>query len=154
MKLTDSVFMDLAYVLSVGEAASAGAGQNAGILNGAKCHLTKANTPTGVNASLVDLLAAEANFTGYAAKLITWAAKADINASGVIELIGTVPQWEPTDAVAPNTVYNLFVTDGAAANLLMSGDFDAPVNMMDANHQLTITLRFQPASNTTVDVIA
>jgi len=151
MNLEDTDFMDLQLCL---DGTQPGTGALPGVLQGAKAHLTNAATATGRTAPLSALLAAECKYAGYAAGAITWAASGNVSDDGFVEIIGKAPQFRPTDATTPESAYNLFITDTAGANLLLSGDFDAPVNLRDAEHQLTITVRWRPLGPTVVDVIA
>jgi hypothetical protein len=151
MILEDTDFMDLGLCVDGTQLAT---GAVAGILEGAKAHLTSAATATGRTAVLADLLAAECKYTGYAPGALTWAASGNISDDGFVEMIGHAPQFRPTDAVKPESAYNLFITDTAGANLLLSGDFDAPINLRDVEHQLTITVRWRPLGPTVVDVVA
>lgn len=94
---------------------------------------------------LATFTAAVATFTGYAQKTVTWATPT-IADDGTVEVIGTVPKWQPTDAATPNVIYGIYCTEAVGGALLFAGRFEtAPLPMGSALQQITITLRYRPA---------
>jgi len=117
-----------------------------GCLNAAKCHLFQNNIVVNRFTTLAALAAAEATFAGYAAAAITWGAPS-VADTGEVEVVGTVPQFRPTNAVTPNSIWGLYVTDSANAKLYFAGTFDAaPLAMGDNLHTITVTIRWKPAT--------
>lgn len=131
----------------------AAAGAVAGILNGAKLHLTKTHVPTGPDAVLADLLAAEATFTGYASSVLAWAAAGTESDDGHAENVATLVHFQPTDAVAPNLIYDVFITNAGGTALYLCGTLPAAANMNDALHQLDLIVRWRPDGHSVAEAI-
>ncbi len=113
-----------------------------GLLNGAKVHLLKSPVPITPTTTLADLLAAEADYGGYAAQAVgTWGAayfgidgKATVTAPGL--------QFQPSSGTTPNSIYGVFVTNTASSVLLYAEAFPAAVTLLDALHALPFTPNF------------
>ncbi len=118
-----------------------------GYLNGAEIHLTKTELALPPDIPLAALVAAEADFTGYAAPTITWDTPG-LSADGTVEVLTTPVIFQPTDAVTPNNIYAVFITNAAVSAWYFVGPVDnAPVPLPDALHQCIVTIRYRPATN-------
>jgi len=99
--------------------------------------------PTDQNVE-ADFEAAEANFTGYAAVSITWAAPG-IDPTDGATMYGTRGLFVASDAVAPNTIGGCWISTQTAAGppaVNKSGQycvFNPPVPMTTALAQLFVT---------------
>jgi len=81
-------------------------------------------------------------YTGHADKLITWLAPS-IADDGSPEVIGTVPEFRPTDGVVPNTVFGALLIDSGFV-MMEGGRFeDAPLPMESATDAIVITVRLR-----------
>jgi hypothetical protein len=117
----------------------------AGELTGTKVHLYKTALPVDGTTDLATFHTDEATFTGYAAKSITWLTPS-VSDDGIVEVVGTVPEFRPTDSVAPNDIWGIYITDTAAATLLFCGQFDnPPLPMNGTTDAIVVTIRFRPA---------
>jgi hypothetical protein len=117
-----------------------------GPLNGAKLHLIQTPVPAPLNRStvLATLITAEATYTGYGAKSITWSTPT-YNEAGQIEMLGTTAAFAPTGTSVTNNIGGWFLTDTAGAVLECCGLFDgAPIPMASALNQLTPVIRYNP----------
>lgn len=116
--------------------------------------LTKAQVALSPTTPLATLQAAEADYTGYAAGVITWQTPTTAD-DQTVEVVGTVPVFRPTDAVAPNNVWDVFITNAGGTLLFFLGQFDnAPLPMVSALDQILLTIRYRPATNSMVVVIS
>jgi len=79
-------------------------------------------------------------YTGYAAEAVTWLAPS-VSDDGQVEIIGTAGEFRPTDAVTPNTVYGMLVTDGVTKVHYAARFPDGPLPMEDALDAILLTLR-------------
>lgn len=135
----------------------AGAG-SASIANGplyqAQCRLFNADIPVDAATPLATLVAAEADYTGYAAGSSTFGGpfRAD---DGAIEMVSQQMSFRPTDAVTPNNIWGLFVTNAAGTNLLFVSRFDnPPVPMGSALDDIKVNLRWRPSTSGLVAVVS
>lgn len=125
-----------------------------GYLDGAQVHLTKSEIAISPTTPLADLTTAEADYNTYTAQDITWDT-ATVADDGTVEVIGTVPGFRPTDALAPNNIWALFITNGDGDELYFLGSFDAPpLPMNTVLDQITVTVRYRPATDTIVVVVS
>lgn len=145
MVFNRQVHLDL---LTASKQAAAGA---AGPLNGAKLALSITNinpspeTPLGSYGT--------ASFTGYAEKSITWL-EPSVADDGTPELVGTVTEWRPTDAVTPETIYILLLKTSGGA-LYAAGRFDgAPLPMAGPLDQIIPTIRIRLTPTGPVAVVS
>jgi len=84
-------------------------------------HLTKSNVVIDKNTTLADLLAAEADFDGYAPFTVGYAAVGTIR-SGICQIC--VDLVQATGDTHPNSIYNFFITDSSNTILLGMGYLD------------------------------
>lgn len=123
-----------------------------GTLNAAKVRLF-INDVLPIAASVIGDFQ-ETTYTGHADKSITWLAPS-VGDDGVVEVIGTVPEFRPTDAVLPNTVYGAIVINTGATEVYMGGRFtDGPLPMESALDAILLTVRFRPSDQSLAVVIS
>jgi len=116
----------------------------AATLAGVKLHLGQSNLVPDRNSTLAALHAGEATFDGYAAQSVTWSTPSRAD-DGAIEVVGTVPEFRPTGAVTPNSIYYWYLTDTAATALYLAAGFDSPPLPMGSTlDAIVITLRWRP----------
>jgi hypothetical protein len=141
--------------LAAAEAAAVIAlGPPAGPLNGAKVHLTKAPLPLDDTTTLAALTAIESDYMTYSAKVVTWGTVTTAD-DGTTEVIGTVPHFEPTDSTKPQSVYHIFLTDGADTTLFLAADVGAsPLPMTGPAFQITVVVRYRPDDSSIMVVIS
>jgi hypothetical protein len=85
-------------------------------------------------------------YDGYAADSINWQAPG-VNQAGIVEAIGIVATFRPTDATNPVNMWGVAMRDLANANLLFAAPFDTPPYPMQSTlNSITLTLSFQPAT--------
>lgn len=117
-------------------------------------HLFKNNiVPTRVT-TLAELLAAEADYSGYGVDTVTFSAgeRAD---DGPIEIVSNLAAFACTASTTPNNVYGLFGTLAGDASLAVMGRFDdAPLPMGDALDHIRVTLRARMPLGGIADVIS
>jgi hypothetical protein len=126
------------------------ADDTAGILTGALLGLYQA--PIDINQSnvLATFTAAVATYNTYAAQVIVWGTPS-VAIDGTVESVGAQLIFRPTDAVTPNSIWGVYITDTSGAILLFAGQFDeAPVNLNGTLDQLAINVRYRPATNSFV----
>jgi hypothetical protein len=135
-------------------AKDAGADVIAGSLTGAKVKLLKETVELSPTVLLADLVAAEADYTGYAEAAVTWSAVTRGD-DGVIEFLGTVPEFRPTGTVLTNAIFGLFVVDALEAVVYMVAAFEGgPLPMESALDSIRLTLRYRPDSKQLVAFIS
>ncbi len=78
-----------------------------------------------------------ADYTGSGPVAITWNAPY-ISLNGQLIVDAPSVQFQPTDGVAPNTIFGYVITDSAGAVLLAAGNFATPVPLTDATMALSI----------------
>lgn len=111
-----------------------------GLLDGAKVRLFTNDVQPVITSVVGDFTAA--TYTGHADKLVTWLAPS-IADDGTPECIGTVPEFRPTDAVTPNTVFGAILID-AGAVMMEGGRFEGgPLPMESALDSILITVRLR-----------
>lgn len=116
-----------------------------GYLVGLKIKLIKTHVNITPSTLVAELDAAQADFAGYALHVVTWLTPT-ISVDNVVEAIGTVPAWRPTDAVTPNVIWGFYAIDAVSGDLLFAGQFDtAPIPMDTAMREITVTIRYRPA---------
>lgn len=114
----------------------------AGVLDGCKLRLSKAD----VNPTPELPLSAYtiANYTGYANAAITWS-DPTISDDGVVEVIGNVPEFRPTDGVTPNSIFTAQLVDTAGTTLHAAARFaGAPLPMGAVTDAIQLVLRYRP----------
>jgi len=143
MDLTNTTKFELALALLATDVG--------GTLAGAKVRLF-INDALPVPASVVGDFD-PATYTGHADKTITWLTPS-IADDGHVEVIGTVPEFRPTDAVTPNTVFGAIIID-AGPVMLLGGRFDdAPLPMESALDSIVITVRYRPDDQSIAVVVS
>lgn len=126
----------------------------AGSLLGALACLTKSPLTINRDTTKAALDAIKADYTGYAEKVITWQAPSRAD-DGTIECIGTMAAFRPTDAVAPNDCWALYIHETAAGPLLWACQFPgAPLPMQSALDEISVTFRYRPATNSIAVVVS
>lgn len=81
-------------------------------------------------------------YTGNGAEAVTWLAPS-IADDGTVEIVGTVGEFRPTDAVTPNDVFG-FTIENAGGDLLQAARFEnGPLPMRSALNAILLTLRFR-----------
>ena len=121
-----------------------------GILNGAKVGLTKALVDFDPNQPPGQVGTNECDYAGYARAAVTWNAPS-ISDDGQLEIVGTVPEFRPTDATVDNNAYQAFLVDSAGAKYLGSGQLDGnPIPMGTTLDALVVTMRFSVGSGGSV----
>lgn len=136
--------------LELGQAADAIAATLAGALVG----LTKAQVAVNRSTTKAALEAVKCTYTGYAPEVITWGipTRAD---DGVIEVVGSVGVFAPTDAAAPNDAWAVYIYGAAAGPLMFAAQFPgAPLPMQSALDQITILVRYRPATGSIAVVVS
>lgn len=135
----------LADILAVLTQAAAGA---AGPLHAVFMGLYVAPTPLpSVNLVMADIT--EASFTGYVRQAIVWG-PAYIAQAGFEAMDAGSLHWQPSDAVAPNTVAGFFIASASTAGILLAAcKLDTAVALPDAFHLLDLLARWflDPAAN-------
>lgn len=103
---------------------------------------------------LADFTAAKATYTGYVKQAITWLEES-VADDGTVEVVGTVPQFRPTDAVAPNMIAGCWIEDAAASDWYYAGYFDnQPLPMNGILDAMLVTVRYRPRSGTFAVVVS
>lgn len=125
-----------------------------GCFNGAKLHLVKTLVAIDKNTALATLTGEEADFTGYSAGTLIWDVPgfSDDNA---VEVVSTPLIFRPTDAVIPNNIYAVFISDSGTTKWFFAGPVDdPPIPLPDALHQVIVTVRYRPGTPTFVVTIS
>lgn len=119
VSVTATEFASLAGLTAVG-----------GLFVAAKIHLYK----NSVNPSKTSILAdfEEATYTGYLAQAIGTFGAPYVAVDGKAHITAPGLQFQPTDAVDPNTIFGAFWTNTAGTILLAAVRFDEPVALNDA----------------------
>jgi len=126
----------------------------AGVLMPVKLVLIKTNLALDRNTALADVVAAKADYTGAIEGVITWLAPS-IADDGSIEVVGTVPEYRPTDAVTPNQIYGCALLTALDAALYAVCSFaDGPLPMESALNSILATLRYKPEGGSMVVTIS
>jgi hypothetical protein len=114
-------------------------------------HLIKANVGLAPWPGNAALIAAEADYTGYAAGVVTWGtpSKAD---DGTYEIVGTVPTFRPAGVVIVNNVWGGYLQQHAAPlHIPFAVIFDnAPLPMDDVLQTIDVVLRYRPQTQTII----
>lgn len=109
----------------------------------AKIRLYQTDLAIDKNLTLAVLNSNSATFAGYGDQTITWAAPS-ISEDGIVEVIGTTPAYRPSDGVTPNNIFGIYIIN-QNGDLMFVGRLDAaPVPLVNALSQLTVTLRHRP----------
>jgi hypothetical protein len=107
-----------------------------GVLHGCKVALaTSGPVPVDTNV-FADFTAA--NFTGYAQSAAQVFSTPFINTDGDAETLGTLALFQPSDAVAPNTITHVLLVDSTGAVLVGGKQLPAPVPLPDAASALAL----------------
>lgn len=126
----------------------------AATLDGALVHLTKTALTINRSTTKAALDALKANYVGYAGEVITWGAPSRSD-GGVIEAVGTVGEFRPSDAVTPNDVWAVYIHMAAGGALLFAAQLpDAPLPMRSALDSLIVSVRYRPASGTMLVLVS
>lgn len=115
------------------------------ILYSCSIGLCSINLAFGRTTTLAALTAAEPGYSGYTRKAVTWNA-ASRDSGGLIQALGTVPEFRPTNGNVPATIFGIF---GVLSNgsLGFCGPLDdAPVALTDQFSNLVVTLAWKPTS--------
>jgi hypothetical protein len=84
----------------------------------------------------------EAGFTGYARQAVVWGPPY-ISQSGLVAMDSASLHWQPSDAVAPQTVTGIFLASLATLGTLKAAmQLDNPVALPDAFHLMDVIVRF------------
>ena len=67
-------------------------------------------------------------YDGYADASVTWNLPS-VNSAGVVEVVGSVKIFRPTDSSNPQTMYGVVMKDSASINLLGAAPFDGNVGI-------------------------
>jgi hypothetical protein len=107
-------------------------------------HLFKANLNIGPNTVLADLIAAEADFSGYAAKTIAAFNDPYIASGGGASITSPFEQFEWVDPIppalpVPNVIYGFWLED-STSKLVVVGTLDLPVSVQMVGDAVAITL--------------
>jgi len=94
----------------------------------------------------------QATYTGYALANVTWSAPS-VSDGGDVELIGTVPEFRPDDAVTPNTVFGFLLVDGAGAYIMGARFDDPPLPMGSALDVIIVTVRVRIPSGGIASIV-
>lgn len=80
-----------------------------------------------------------ATYTGYTVEDVTWLGlrKAD---DGSMELVGTVPEFKPTDVTVGNTIYGALLLD-SDGDLVAAGNLEVAAEMRAVTDSILITVR-------------
>jgi len=93
-----------------------------------KVHLLKTLIVPTPDTPIATFTAAEANFTGYAAKALGALGTPYIDpVTGAYVAAGIALDWQMTDALAPNTIYGVFITDTTSADIEAYEMFATPI---------------------------
>lgn len=119
-------------VLTVATQAAAGV---AGPLNGSKM-LLFTNTPA-INKFTTLAALTEATYTGYARQTLVWSA-ARLDPTARVATFTALINWQPTDAVTPNTITGYAIVDSTGLILYAMELFVTPVGLATALSYLGI----------------
>lgn len=111
------------------------------LLAAAKIGLGTVLVTPGLNTTYAALI--EATFTGYAeSPTIVWGTPIN-DVDSTPTSISPSHQFRATDGVAPNQIYNVFVTDGVAptaTGILASGSWSPPIPITSAGAGLAVVI--------------
>lgn len=122
-----------------------------GTLIGATMELFTSNTNPTEDSVAADFTMAL--FTGHAAKTVTWLAP-DVADDGSIEVMGTVPEFRPSDGVVPEMVYGAVMLNGAAVFLGACRFGSGPLPMESDLDNIILTPRVRISAGGLVEVIS
>jgi hypothetical protein len=114
-------------------------------LANAVLHLVASNLNLNQDTPLADLVAAEANYSGYAAKTITTFSDPFFAVGGGATISSPYLQFEFVPPVPPalpvaNTIYMFYLLD-STGKLVVAGTLDQPTVMQELGDALPITLQ-------------
>lgn len=122
-----------------------------GVFDGAKVRLFVNDVQPTVDSVVGDFTVT--TYAGHGDELITWLTPS-ISDDGFPEVIGTVGEFRPTDAVTPNTVYGAIIIDGTSV-MMEGGRFDdAPLPMESALDSILVTVRLRFLDDSIMVVIS
>jgi hypothetical protein len=117
-----------------------------GPFDAATVDLFQANITIAGNETLAELVAGVATYTGYAQGVITWDAPS-VASDGTVEVVGTLAVFRPTGTAIKNVIYGAYIANAAASALLFAGNLtNPPVAMGSALDQISLTIRYRPAT--------
>lgn len=120
---------------------------------GLKADLCQVDVPINQATLLATLVAGIATYTGYAQGVVTWALPS-VSAEGIVEVVGTMTVFRPTDGVTPNVIYVIYFTESVSGALAFAQRFDnAPLSMGSALNQIEVTIRYRPATQSIIVVV-
>ena len=108
--------------------------------------------PLAINQSLTlaEVNAAIATYTGYADVAMTLGAPT-VAADGTVEVLSQAITWQASDAVAPNIIYGVAITDAAGTHLFFAAQFaGGPKPLQTALQVIRMTIRYRPATQSVV----
>jgi hypothetical protein len=84
-------------------------------------------------------------YDGYGDVSITWNLPS-VSSAGVVEVVGDVKIFRPTDSSAPQTMYGVYLLDAASTTVLAAAPFDGGIGipMQSPLNTITIVLVYQP----------
>lgn len=116
--------------------------------------LIKTNLALDRQTALADVLLASATYTGYADGVLTWLATSRGD-NGAIEVVATIPEFRPADAVAPQDIYGAALINAAGTKLQAVASFgDPPLPMRSALNAILATLRYRPEGGSLVVLVS
>lgn len=115
--------------------------------NGAKAHLYQASFTPGAGSKAEDFAAAEADYTGYASAPLTYSA-IGVDAGGNPTSLSARVFFQPTDAVAPNSIGGVWVEKDvtgppAVETSIVFFPFAAPIPMNGPTNFIGIVIGVQ-----------
>lgn len=116
----------------------------ASTLDGAILVFIKTDLALDRNTLLADVVAAQADFTGFATPAVTWLdpSRAD---DGAIEVVGTVPEVRPTGTTIGNDIFGVALCAPLLASLWGVCSFeDGPFPMRSILDAILATVRWRP----------
>lgn len=126
----------------------------AGTLDGALLCLTKTSATLDKDTTLAALELIEADYNTYARTAIIWG-DPSVSDDGQVEVVGSVAEFRPTDALAPNQVFGVFILDTTEAKVYFVGALDgAPLGMNTTLDSLILTVRYRPATRSLIVIVS
>lgn len=127
---------------------------NPGVFYGAKVHLGQTALAIDANTPYSDLSGQEADFTGYAATVVTWDVPTTA-ADNTVESVSAPVVFRPTDAVVDNAIYNVWLSNSGGSVWYFAGTIvGGPLPMASTLDQIILVLRYRPATGSIAVTIA
>lgn len=118
----------------------------AGTLADAKVRLTQAPVPLNNDTTFAELVAANADYGGYAQANIDWM-EPSIADDGQVEVVGTVPEFRPANDDTPNDIIGCYISNAANNDAYFVGNLDGqPLPMNDVTDAIILVVRYRPAT--------